>query len=105
MNPFLNEIFGAVIRTGVAFVLGWLASQMLITADQATDWTASLTGAILILLWSVWSKYKSRQKLLTAMASPAGVTEHRVEATVSAGDAPPVSVPKNVPPYLPSSKQ
>lgn len=101
MNPFLNEIIGAVIRTGVAFVLGWLVNQMIISADQATEWTTAITGGALVLLWSIWQKYRSRKKLVTALASPAGSSEHRVEAMVSAGNAPPVTVPKNVPPYLP----
>ena len=104
MNPFLNEILGSIIRTGVAFVLGWFVNHQLITSDQATAWATGITGAVLILLWSIWQKYRSRQKLLTAMASPAGATERRIEASVAAGDAPPVSVPKNVPPYLPNSK-
>lgn len=102
MNPFVQDIGGAVVRTLIGIMLGWLVKQQLITGEQAEAWITGLSGAVIILAWSLYQKYTSRQKLVTALASPAGSTERRVEQVISEGDAPPVTIPKHVPPYLPT---
>jgi hypothetical protein len=105
MNPFLNDILGAVIRTLAAGLVGWLVNHQLLSNDQAEAWVTGITGGALVLLWSIWQKYRSRRKLLTAMASDAGATEHEIEQVVQDGGSPPVTVQKDVAPFLSSKVQ
>jgi hypothetical protein len=100
MNPFISDVIGAIVRTVIAALLGMLVNQQLITHDQAEAWVTGITGAVIVLGWSIIRKYLTRQKLLTALASNAGTTEHEVEQLVKAGSAPPVSLPKHEAPYL-----
>jgi len=96
MNPFLRQILGTLVRAAIL----WLAAKF--GADISDDEAVKLAGQIVPILivvgWSVYQKYRGRLKLLAGLASSHRMTEHEVEAIVSAGDAPAVSTPKTVVP-------
>ena len=92
MNPFAQQIIGAIIRTAVV----WLAAKFgaEVSDDQVTSFVAQATPIVLVLAWSLWQKYHGRQKLLTALSRSRGMTENEIEREVSAGYAPTVTTPK-----------
>lgn len=77
--PLILEFLGAVIRFALAGVFGWLVAKGVITADQASRFSAAMVASLAMggatLLWSLWAKYKSRLKLTAALELPKGATE------------------------------
>lgn len=100
--PFVQQIIGTVVRTAVAFFVGWLAAHggPTFTDDQVTKAVSEIVPIVGVLLWSFYQKYHGRQKLMTAMASNAGVSENHVEMLVASGAAPSVMTPKHEAPTL-----
>ena len=93
MNPFLQQILGVLVRTAIVWLAATFGAEL--SHDQVTQVAAQATPIVAVLVWSIWQKYRGRQKLLTALAMPSAMTEHEVEAAVSAGDAPRVGTPKS----------
>ena len=94
--PFIQQLIGAFVRAAVVWAAGYLAAHGLtISENQTTQFIAWVTPVIATLAWSIYQKYRGRQKLMTALVTPATQTEHQVEAAVSAGAAPSVLTPKN----------
>jgi len=103
LNPILQEALGSIVRWLLTGAAGYLVSKGIWTQDNATTYVSAAAVAILALVWSLWQKYKSRSKLLVALASPTPMTEHQAEAKVSQSMAPSTSMPKDVvPPVLPA---
>jgi hypothetical protein len=100
MNPALVDAIGAIIRWALSGVFGYLVSQGAITNDQSSLIAAALATGIVTLGWSLWTNWRKRQKLVTALASPKPVSEKQVEQMIEQGQAPPATVPKTRPPHL-----
>jgi hypothetical protein len=85
MNPLLAAALGSILRAALAGAAGYLVNQGIWTADAADQYLAAAVLAILTVAWSLWVKYKDRIKFLTALESPAGTTEAKVDATIKTG--------------------
>lgn len=83
MNPMLQEALGSIIRSGLMIFAGYLVTSGIWTPEAATTYVAGATVAILTLAWSVWQKYKSRIKLVTALASNQSMSEEKLEARIA----------------------
>lgn len=80
--PFIQQILGSLTRTLVVWLAGILAARgIVVSDDQTTQAVAWLTPLVLTLVWSLWQKYRGRQKLVQAIAQ-AGTTEAKIEANV-----------------------
>ena len=90
INPFLQQILGALVRTAIVWAATKFGAE--ISNDDAVKLAAQITPVIAVVAWSVGQKYHGRQKLLTALASPVVMTEHEVEAKVSDAQSPTPSV-------------
>jgi membrane protein implicated in regulation of membrane protease activity len=100
LNPMLMKALGSLIRAGLMLAVPFFVSQGIWTPDEATATMTALATAAAALVWSLFEKYKSRQKLVTAIASAKGDTEANVEKKVDKGQAPPVTLQKDEVPHL-----
>jgi hypothetical protein len=57
MPTFLGDALGALIRWGLTLLLGGLVTHGIWTQVQFDNLAVGLTGAILVLAWSLWQKY------------------------------------------------
>jgi hypothetical protein len=100
VNPFVQKLIGSVVRAALVALGGFLSAQAIANPEQISSFVEAAIPVIVGLVWSVWEKYTSRQKLVTTQAI-AEVTEHQVEAKIKEGAAPSVTVAKNtVPPLM-----
>jgi len=88
----VQQIIGTVVRAAVVFFVGWLAAHggPSFTNDQVTKFIAEATPVVAVLLWSAYQKFKNRQKLLVAQASPVALSENKIKEIVASGQAPSV---------------
>ena len=100
MNPLFQQGIGSIIRWLLTFGAGWFITRGIWTEAEASTYIGGATVAILALLWSLWQKYRSRLKLVTAMATPSRTNERAVEALIADGGAPPASLAKDRTAYL-----
>jgi uncharacterized membrane protein YqjE len=108
MNPMMLELLGAILRYVAGFLLGVMLSHGVITDEQSTRFLNEIAApttvlwviGMLPLVWSMWQKFRSRQKLLTALASPTTTTEDKIQKTVDLGLAPSITTPKSEVPTL-----
>lgn len=98
MNPMIEKYLGSVLRSALAAGLGALG---ILSEAEIEKQAAALAGLILVTGWSLWEKYHSRKKLVTAMAS-GPTSEVAVKAAIAAGIAPPVATAKHDVPELSS---
>jgi type VI protein secretion system component VasK len=93
--PFIQQVLGALVRALIVWGAGYLAAHGVTVSDSQTTqfvaWATPLLGA---LVWSIWQKYRGRQKLVVALSTPAVMTEKQVEAVVANDGAPSVLTPK-----------
>jgi len=92
MNPLLIEALGSVFRFALTTGAGWLVANDYLTTGGA--------AAIVGLGLSLYAKYTSRTKLVTALASPAGTTEAAVEKKIAQGEQAAVTTAKTDTPVL-----
>jgi len=92
VNPLYTEIIGSWVRTGLGMLSIVLISHHLVTATQGealtTLWFTQIMNSIpaaISLGWGAWQKFKSRQKLVTALTMPVGTTENAVVAKIATG--------------------
>jgi type VI protein secretion system component VasK len=99
---FVQEIIGTLVRAAVVFFVGWLTAHggPQFTDDQVAKFVTEATPVAAVLVWSIWVKYRGRQKLLTAQAAGQVVSERAVEMLVGTGQAPSVLTPKHEEPAL-----
>lgn len=100
--PFVSQVIGVLVRAVVVFLVGWIAAHggPSFTDDQVTKVVSEIVPLAAVLAWSLWQKYRGRQKLLTGIASNAGLSENHVEMLVASGQAPSIMTPKHVSPTL-----
>lgn len=100
--PFIQQILGVFIRGAVVWAAGYLAAHAGVTLseDQIGSIVTYLVPVVAVIAWSLYSKYKGRVKLLTALGTHGVLTEHEVEAIVAdpATPNPSVMTPKSAVP-------
>ena len=101
MNPLIQSLLMGFLRWALQGAFVWMTARGIMQPDQADLIIVGIAGALTTLFWVLWTKVKDRRKLLTAAASPAGVTEKQVEARVKAGISPPVTLDKTESPKPP----
>lgn len=104
MNPLLAAALGSIIRSVLLMGAGYLVSKGVWTNAEAGTYVTAAASALLAIGWGQWQKYKSRQKLVTAMAAGHPISEQAVEHLIDSGVAPPVNLPKDRVPYLEGNK-
>jgi hypothetical protein len=100
MNPLVQSLLMGFLRWALQGAFVWMTARGIMQPDQAELIVAGIAGALCTLGWILWVKFRDRQKLLTAAAKHAGVSERTVEAAVAAGVAPPASLDKDASPHL-----
>jgi hypothetical protein len=101
MNPLLFSALGAILRWVLAFGAGFFVERGIWSSEDAATYVAASAVALLALGWSLWSKYRGRVKLLTALAMPMGTTEATVKEHIAAGlPTPSVATPATVVPRM-----
>ena len=85
INPLFISIAGSFLRWGLTLAAAWLVQHGVWSANDETGYVTGLTLAGVTLLWSLWTRYKSRIKFLTALESPPGTDEAVIAAKVAAG--------------------
>ena len=85
MNPLFQAVLTSFFRWGLTLAAGWLVEHQVWAKDEAGGYVAGIALALVTLCWSLWSKYKSRLKFLTALEVPSGSSEAHVEAVIKAG--------------------
>lgn len=98
MPPLMQEAFASILRHFLTIAAGVLVTQGIWTESQATTYVAAAALAVVGIGWSLYQKYGSRLKLVTALATPSVTSENAIEARVASGDTPPVNTPKTVVP-------
>ena len=102
MNTLIQQALGAIIRWFLAWLSGYLVTAGIWKGEDAEKYVAAATLGILALGWSLWQKYKSRSKFLTALMLPPGSTENDVKAHIASGAATPtVTTPSDTSPEIP----
>lgn len=98
LNPIIKKSLGSVIRAVLMLAVPYMVSQGIWTTDQGTEMMTGIAAALAALVWSLYEKYHSQKKLVTALAAPAGTSQQAVEVLMAKPQAPPVSLPKDVAP-------
>ena len=101
MNPMVRDLLVSVFRYLLGYVGVWMVAKGIITADQSAayinEFSVGLAMAVIALGLGLWARFKSRQKLVTALSMPA-TSENVVKQEVKDGNAPSVLTPsKQIP--------
>lgn len=101
MNPILQSALGSVLRWALMIGAAFLVKKGIWTDSEAGRYVEAAIVAALSLGWSLWEKYKSRIKFLTALM-PGPKTEDEVKEHIASGAATPaVLTPSNTVPGVP----
>jgi len=99
MNPMLRDLLASIFRYLLGYAGVWLVAKGIITPEQSqayvNEFSVGLTFAAAALAAGLWSRYKSRQKLVTALAEPYAMSEDALQLRVKHGLAASVSTPKD----------
>lgn len=79
MNPMLVAALTAIVRWAFTFLAGFLVNHAIWSQSDAERYVTAAAIATVTLGFTLWSKYRSRIKLLTALTMPSGSTEQEVE--------------------------
>jgi hypothetical protein len=102
MNPIATKALGSIIRWALAGVAGALfVKHGIWSQSDAAQYVEAGTMGLLSLGFSLWEKYRSRLKLLTALTMPAGNTEANVEQAMKVLPSPSVLTAKDTVPLAP----
>lgn len=96
MNPVVKTVLGSASRHWLGALLAvLLVKHGIMQPDQATNATAQLTddmasdlllslgGALLPIVWSIWSRLMLKLRERVALLSHAGADEHDVKRMIS----------------------
>jgi hypothetical protein len=95
MNPLLYTALGSILRWLLAIGAGYLVKAGIWNSTDAEKYIAAGAIAVLTLGWSLWQKYHSRIRFLTALAMPSGSTENDTNTQIIAKVTPSISTPVN----------
>lgn len=85
MPTYLSAALGAVIRWALMLVLAPLVSKGILTDGQTSDLVIGVTGAVIVLLWSLYQKYGAQWWAMLALQQPAGTTPAELGTKVDTG--------------------
>lgn len=96
MNPFVIEVFGVIFRWALTGLGAYLVAHHVLSPDQESTFNEHAMTYLLshVVIWapvasglalSIWTKYKSRIKFLTALEARPGTSESEVKQTVANG--------------------
>lgn len=90
--PFVQQIVGVLVRMAILWIAAKFGAE--VSDDQMAKILAQVVPVLLVAAWSIYQKYKGRQKQMVAQSWPSKLTEHEVESLVQSG-APSVNTRKN----------
>jgi hypothetical protein len=93
MNPFVQQVVGAVARAAVIWIGAKIGMEL--SADEATKVVVTYIIPAAMLAWSLWQKYSAQQKLVTAAASGKSMSQAQVEQQIASGGGASVLTPKH----------
>ncbi len=99
MNPMFAAALGSIFRWALAFLAGYLVSRGIWTAQEAAIYVGAAAMGLTALTWSLYQKYASRVKLVTALATPGVMSEEDIEEHSDTDLRPPVTMRKDTTPY------
>lgn len=107
LNPLVVNIIGTWVRAGLLILSTWLIQHHIVTAQQGEQLATALYAQALNALpglaaigLSIWQKYRSRLKIVTALTMPVGATEQQVEQKIASGvPLPSATLAKTAVPY------
>lgn len=99
MSPFLIELLSMLFRQGIIYLAGVIGASAL-ASDHMTEITRYSSSAaifVTVALYAAWKKYRAKQVLVTALASPQPMSENDAKAMVKDPSefTPSVSTPKS----------
>ncbi len=101
MNPILSAALGSIIRAALAGLAGYLVKAGIWTASDSATYVTAATLFLLAGGWSLYEKYRSRSKVLTALMMPALSTEDELKERIKTGVTPSILTPSNTIPGIP----
>lgn len=99
---FVQQVIGVVVRAAIVWIAAWVAAHggPQYGESEIAKVVAEATPVILVIVWSIWQKFKSRQKLMVAMASPSAVSENHLDLHVASVQPPSVLTPRREVPTI-----
>jgi hypothetical protein len=101
LNPLIKGWVSGLIRHVLVALGTLLAGYGIASPEDVTSFTEAAVPIVVGLVfvvgaqgWSWLETFWTRQKLVTALALPAGKTEQHVEAVIALGNAPPATLAK-----------
>ena len=95
--PAIPVFVQQIVGVGVRALILWLAAKFgaELSDDQVVQIVAQVLPVALVIIWSIWQKYVTRQGKLTAITVKGKTTEAKVDAIVAGGGAPSVMSAKD----------
>lgn len=93
MNPLLRQLLTSAARAAVIWVGARFGST--VSNDDAMQIVVEYLAPAAMLAWGLWQKYRSQQKLNTALASGKPQSEKQVELQIATGGAASVMASKH----------
>jgi hypothetical protein len=93
-SPFVQQVIGVFVRAALVWFAAWVASHggPALSEGDISHAVSVIVPLVAALAWSIWSKYRGRQKLLTALAAPHPMSEAQALDDVRDGRIPTPSV-------------
>lgn len=87
--PFVQQVLGVFVRAAIVWGAGYLAAHggPTFTDDQVTKAVTEIAALLAVLGWSIVTKYKSRVKYHTALASNVPMSDEQAEQKIKANPA------------------
>ena len=102
--PLVKDIAGSVGRLIGVIIIGWLVQQEALTPEQAasalTAFVATFVASAPVVGWAVYRTFKKRQKIVTALALPAGKSEAALEREMAVGKTASTLTPAELAPRI-----
>jgi hypothetical protein len=92
MNPFVRDVLGGIVRALLAGAFGIAVASGIISSEDSTRYAEAAAPIVVAVGLSAYQKYKSRQKLVTALGSSV-TTEKELTDSIAAGASAAVTTP------------
>lgn len=87
----IKSILGSIFRWLITLLVGFLVTKKIVTPEQADAWqigiaglSLAIAGGLMTLAWSIYSKYRTKAKIETALDLPAGSTPKQLDRAFKA---------------------
>lgn len=98
MNPLLTQALASILRHLFGAAAAYLVARGIWTEEDAMSYVAALALGVIAIGWSVYQKYVSQTKLVTALASGTIMSEAKLEEGIAKGIAASPATPKTATP-------